>query len=326
MLAACKKNHTATGAFYYWKSSYQLDSVQQEALQQAAGNRLYLHFFDIGWIDAQHRAVPQAVVQFTQTASHLNITPVVYITNKVFENIADSAIDSLARNTWQLVYGMCRRESITWKTLQTDCDWTLNTRDKYFTFLRVLKRYSHKQLEATIRLHQVKYKERTGVPPVDKGILMYYNMGSLDANIDHPSSIYNEADAAKYIASVPRYPLQLDVALPVFSWAVHIRNGRVIQLYSKTRRSRLQHTGDFEQTGRNVFRATHSFFMGGTYVKENDIFKLEETGRKIAEKAAHQLAAVLPMNHQRTIVYYELSTFDPEEYQTKDFIRLSDCF
>ena len=31
-------------------------------------------------------------------------------------------------------------------------------------------------MSATIRLHQVKYRADTGVPPVDRGMLMAYNL------------------------------------------------------------------------------------------------------------------------------------------------------
>ena len=78
-------------------------------------------------------------------------------------------------------------------------------------------------LSATIRLHQVKYYKQAGIPPVDRGMLMFYNMGKLNA-LTAENSIYNSNDAAGYIETVDDYPLKLDLALPAFSWAVHFRN------------------------------------------------------------------------------------------------------
>lgn len=325
-LAACKRRVAPATAFYYWKTSFDPDSARQQLLHEAADNRLYLHFFDIDRVATSPEAAPAAVIRFQQPVTSLLVTPVVFITNRVFEQMADSATDSLAFHTAGLINQIATREKISFTAIQIDCDWTLTTRDNYFRYLRALKALSHKQLQATIRLHQVKYKERTGVPPVDTGILMFYNMGKLDAGIAQASSIYNEADAAKYVAALPRYPLPLHVALPVFSWAVHTRSGKVIQLYSSIGRKQLANTANFEQVAKQAYRARKSFFAGGVYIKENDIFKLEETGRKIAEKAARQLAAYLPPLHQRTIIYYELSTLDLEEYQAKDIIQLSGCF
>lgn len=320
-----RKDAPAT-AFYYWKTVFEPDSVQQILLQQAAGQRLYLRLFDVDWNAERKQAMPNAIVHFVQPAVHLHITPVVFITNRTLENLPATGIDSLARQTDTLIRQIAARANLNYTAIQIDCDWTLTTRDKYFQYLRTLRQHSGKLLQTTIRLHQIKYKERTGVPPVDKGVLMFYNMGHLNARVQSPSSIYNKADAAKYVTSLPRYPLPLDVALPVFSWVVHTRSGKVIQLYSNIRRTQLENRQRFEPLGKHAFRARNSFFMAGVYIKENDILKAEETGREIAEKAARQLAAYLPPLQSRTIIYYELSTLDPEEYQVEDILDLTDHF
>ncbi len=78
--------------------------------------------------------------------------------------------------------------SIKCRALQIDCDWTTKTAPKYFYFLQQIREKldahedggtfaSLAMLSATIRLHQVKYPEKSGMPPVDKGVLMFYNMG-----------------------------------------------------------------------------------------------------------------------------------------------------
>jgi len=163
------------------------------------------------------------------------------------------------------------------------------------------------------------------VPPVDKGILMYYNMGELNGDMRQANSIYNEKDAEKYIPALRKYPLTLDVALPVFSWMVHVRNGKAIHLYNKLTRRQLEAHPDFEPW-QNGFRARKSFFFAGVYIKENDIFKPEETGRKDLETAIQQLITYLPPNKQRTIVYYELSAPGISAYETEDFLELSHRF
>jgi hypothetical protein len=106
--------------------------------------------------------------------------------------------------------------------VQIDCDWTTSTKDAYFDLLRSLKQHpflKDKTLSATIRLHQVKYSHQTGIPPVDKGLLMCYNMG----NIRDPktkNSIIEVAELSKYIKPLRSYPVMLDIALPLFNWGV----------------------------------------------------------------------------------------------------------
>jgi hypothetical protein len=70
------------------------------------------------------------------------------------------------------------------------------------------------------------YRERTGVPPVDRGMLMFYNMGKLSAE-PGARSIYDADAAERYLARVGEYPLPLDLALPIWSWTVQVRDGAI---------------------------------------------------------------------------------------------------
>jgi hypothetical protein len=122
------------------------------------------------------------------------------------------------------------------RELQIDCDWTDLTRAAFFDFVTELRVLVHREgalLSATIRLHQVKYRERTGVPPVDRGMLMFYNMGGITADAD-TRSIFDRARAESYLARLPEYPLPLDAALPIWSWTVHTRGDRVVGLLQST--------------------------------------------------------------------------------------------
>ncbi len=324
---SCKKNSTATIAFYYWKSGFQLNSQQVALVQQTALNQVYIRFFDVNWNKEQHRAYPNAVVLFSQPLGGLHITPVIYIANKTFENSSDMTIDSLAIHCNILVNRLAGEQHMTYTRVQVDCDWSLTTRDKYFSFLSAFKKLNHHQLQATIRLHQVKYKERTGIPPVDRGVLMFYNMGKLNADLHQPNSIYNEADAAKYVSYLKAYPLPLDLALPLFSWSVQLRDNKVIQVYGKIGRTQLNNPGDFETVaGENNYRARRSFFLAGIYVKQNDVFKLEETTANSLNTAAKQLAENLPKQQNRTIIYYELANIDLSEFNAETFKQVSDHF
>lgn len=115
--------------------------------------------------------------------------------------------------------------------IQIDCDWTLASRDKYMDFVTQLKHKSNKKLSATIRLHQIKYFKKTGVPLVDYGVLMYCNMGHIAA--DSMNSIYDRKTGQGYLKNLEDYPLRLEVALPVFSWAIHIRRQKVMGVAGK---------------------------------------------------------------------------------------------
>ncbi|WPU98554.1 hypothetical protein SNE26_21245 [Mucilaginibacter sp. cycad4] len=325
-LTSCKKPGNATTAFYYWKTGFKLNE-QQAGLLKQTGNNVYLRFFDVSWNDKEQRSYPNAVVRFSDIPKGLNITPVIYITNKTFENIADTAVTTLAGHCNKLINELSAEKKISYTKVQVDCDWSLSTRDKYFSFLKAFKKLSKKQLEATIRLHQVKFKDRTGVPPVDAGVLMFYNMGKLNADLQQPSSIYNSDDADKYVAYLGSYPLKLDIALPLFSWSVHIRDGRVIQIYGKIARRQLADPARFEPTeGLANYRARTSFFLDGIYIKQNDIFKLEETDSNTLNAAAKQLTQHLPKQKHTTIIYYELANIDLSKFNQETITQISARF
>jgi hypothetical protein len=71
----------------------------------------------------------------------------------------------------------------------------------------------------------VKYRERTGVPPVDRGMLMFYNMGRFSADPE-ARAIFDLESARRYLARISSYPLPLDLALPMWSWTVAPRSLR----------------------------------------------------------------------------------------------------
>ena len=294
-------------------------------LNEVGANKIYIRFFDINWDSQASKAYPNAVISFGQTVTHLNITPVIYITNKAFENISSKGIDSLAINSNKLIEQLAFLHRIKYNSIQFDCDWTIATKEKYFYFLSAFKKINHHSLQATIRLHQIKYKGLTGVPPVDIGVLMFYNMGKPNIADGESNSIYNEADAAKYINYIKGYPLNLDVALPLFSWALQIRDHRVIQVYEKIKKAQLNNTTLFMQNGAN-YLAKKSFFLNGIYIKESDIFKLEETNINTLKKAAQQLAGSLPQQNNRTIIYYELANLDLSEFNAEQLQKISADF
>jgi hypothetical protein len=323
---SCRKPGAASTAFYYWKTVFNLNDQQADLLKQT-GNNTYIRFFDVSRNDKQQRAYPNAVVQFNEVPAGLSIIPVVYITNKTFENIPDTAVVSLAGHCNKLINDLAGEKKINYAKVQIDCDWSFSTRIKYFSFLAAFKKLNQKQLEVTIRLHQVKFKDRTGVPPADRGVLMFYNMGKLNVGLHQPNSIYNEDDAGKYVDYLSSYPLKLDIALPLFSWAIHIRGGRVIQVYGKIGRRQLTNRGCFEQIeGEANYRAKTSFFLEGIYIKQNDIFKLEETDGNTLNAAAKQLAKHLPKQKHTTIIYYELANIDPEKFNAETIGQVSARF
>lgn len=104
------------------------------------------------------------------------------------------------------------------------------TKNNYFLLLKELKNNLNKNISSTIRLHQIKYFNKTGVPPVDYGVLMYYNMSSL-GDFNTKNYILDNNEAKKYHYNFENYPLKLKLALPLYSQAVQFRDKKAINLF-----------------------------------------------------------------------------------------------
>jgi len=116
------------------------------------------------------------------------------------------------------------------KEIQIDCDWTESTKDKYFKFLQMIKdQFKNKLISCTIRMYPYKYPTKAGVPPVDKGMLMIYNVGDV-TKVESGNSIFDKKEILKYLNGKEKYPLVLDYAFPIFEWLSVYRNNKLIQL------------------------------------------------------------------------------------------------
>jgi hypothetical protein len=276
-------------AFYYWKTEWAPSHEIADSLGKNNIQQLYMRFFDVEWDDAESRAYPVAPLRFqSPPPAHVEIIPVVYIVNAVFLKIAYADVGKLADNVWTKVSRMADEEGLAFQQLQLDCDWSDSSRRNYFHFVELLStklKKENKFASATIRLHQIKYADRTGIPPVSRGMLMFYNFGRIQA--DNPkSSIFNSDDAGRYTSFISTYPLKLDVVLPVFSWSVHSREGRVLGLLEKIGSSDADAFDGFQKLSPNRYSATRSFFFRGRYFMTGDLLLVEETTPEITKQAA----------------------------------------
>jgi hypothetical protein len=217
-------------SFYYWKSVYNLSAREKQVVDSLSIQKLYVKFFDVEWNAARSAALPIAQIIFKENpVTNIQLVPVVFITNEAIAKCTDDAIDSLAQNIARLVQETSAVNHLPpSREIQIDCDWTKTTKEKYFRLLRTIhgeEFFKEKTLSATIRLHQLKFLNETGVPPVDKGLIMCYNMGNLrDPGVKN--SILETDLLKQYINHLKGYPLATDVALPIFDWWVWFRQNR----------------------------------------------------------------------------------------------------
>ena len=182
---------------------------------------------------------------------------------------------------------------------------------------------SGKKLSATVRLHQIKYFEKTKIPNVDKGVLMYYNMGKIAS--DTINSIYDRNIANKYIGSLKNYPLSINIALPIFSWGIHIRDGKVIELINKLDINNLNNKSYFKVDGKNRFQVIQDNYTSGTFYKAMDIVKLEIISpNELIEMSSdlYENAKDIP----EEIIFYDLDEFNLNKYENDIYKQVTSRF
>lgn len=161
------------------------------------------------------------------------------------------------------------------KEILIDCDWTEKTKDNYFYLLSQLKKeMKDYTISATIRLWQYKYSEKAGIPPVDRGLLMCYNMES-HKKMEVENSIGSAEELAKYLTNKD-YRLDLDVVLPIFQWSVLFSNGQYKGIISDLGNNiNLKDTALFLAAGENKYLFKQDMEVGEYYVRNGDEIRME---------------------------------------------------
>ena len=338
-----KQSRSVNISFYHWKTDFHLTDFEKKYCKQLKINKLYVRLFDVDWDDATRFPKPIAVVDSLEKTDW-EIIPTIFITNKTFTQLADNQVDTLAKLIFDkislkiepnVIARNVATERGNFNEIQIDCDWTATTRDRFFSFLKKIKTVSNKKISATIRLHQVKFKEKTGVPPVDAGVLMAYNMGNLE-DLETQNSILDIEILKTYVSKLKNYPLKLDVALPIFSWGVVVRDGEVLKLINNLTNNELQQTPQyfeyFNEKKDNHFEVLKNTYLKGFYLYKDDEIRIENTVQpleksqaNILEKAADIIAQNVD-NQQLTIIFYHLDSVTLQRIRYEELENITHRF
>ncbi|MFN4147278.1 MAG: hypothetical protein ACK4GN_15745 [Runella sp.] len=326
------KSRQISRGVYYWKTTFHLTDLEKQFLKKYNISQLYIRLFDVDWDFAMRRAVPKAVIEW-QESPPLPFIPVVFMTNRTLENLSWGGVEELAGQLAEKLtstFSKDQPEKIIplprkggeWggvSEIQFDCDWTPSTRAKYFRLLTLLQQKMPAVVfSATIRLHQIKYYRATGVPPVSKGMLMYYNMADWK-NPQTQNSILDLDVARRYANYISDYPLSLDAVLPIFAWTIVFRNDKPIKIINHLTDSELYKYQNFRRIGQsNHFVALTNHQAFGFSVREGDVFRVEEISREALAITSHLLLEEI--QHQSfTFAYYHLDSLNLSRYATLPF-------
>ena len=220
-------------AVYYWKTRFVLNEYEQTFLREHKIGRIYLRFFDVAesenLMGGFKDVIPIGTVAFDNSKPEgVEIVPTVFITVPALDAIAnqENGVDSLARRIVTRVLNMADYHDMgPIHEIQLDCDWTESRRGTFYYLCSCVRKRLHWHgiaLSSTIRLHQL----CQSAPPVDRGVLMVYNTGSIQTQSTQ-NSILSEKDVRQYLKGITvKYDLSLDFAWPTYGWGVWFRGGK----------------------------------------------------------------------------------------------------
>jgi hypothetical protein len=276
----------------------------------------------VGWDELAHTSKPLAPIRFENIPSgKLSITPVVFITNETLQHATVTQMDTLAANIVRLLSSIAITNKLSLSNeVQIDCDWAAGTKEKYFYLLKNIRQQSflnNKTLSATRRLHQLKFISTSGIPPVDKGLLMYYNMGNL-RQPQTKNSILDVDEAEKYITNVSSYPLPLDVALPLFDWYVWFHQGQYKGLI---------HTFELENTSlaNERIQFDKDTTVNGFTFEKGDWLRYEGSATEEIKEAAKSIRRKLRQS-ELTLIFYHLDSANLINYKPHELEAIYNSF
>ncbi len=316
-------------AFYYWKQTFALNSNERQLLTDVGIQTLYIKVFDV--VIEKGKPMPVATLQFESSVPiELQWVPVVYITNQTFEKSTLPEAEDLAQKVAQKIRDVAAASGNTAgiREIQIDCDWTQQTRDSYFHFLAQL----HQQFQpdklpisATLRLHQIKYRQKTGIPPADKGLLMYYNMGEL-RSWKTQNSILDNAQGRQYIYKKSDYPIPLDVALPIFSWGLLFRKQQFSGIFNGLHSSIADSLAYLQKTADRRYAVLEDTFYSQTKLKKGDRLRIEQITKNDLLTAADVCRPLTSRTDTLQVILFHLDDQFTNRFTHKDWKDVFESF
>jgi len=314
LITSCSKTDINNDhGFYYWRSKLSLTKNEQQLLNNSKVPNLYTRFFDVVKENNQFSEV--GVISINKDLSiNKKIVPVIFITNETWFNIQPNEIELLANKVNDHINKIKANHKIDLANeIQIDSDWTTSTKNDYFKFLTTLKKVSKKNVTCTLRLHQVKDKLQTGIPPVEKMYLMCYATSSpLENQVQN--SILDVKTLKSYLQHIDDYPVKLDVALPIYSWGIVTNHVGKKKLINALTAEELLQNKNFRKIDEHHFEVLKDDFYFGMYLNKGFKIKVEE----IPEKDILESMTFIneKLDYKPLLIYYHLDERFTKNYNT----------
>ncbi len=344
-------------SFCYWKTDLSFDKEDDSIIKDMKVSHLYVRFFDVDWNPFSKEPLPVATIHDIRlNESNPEITPSVFITNEVVLKSDKKQLDSLAiqitkriqqignkmneikaesiaykivypqnynnkKDFKQLNYDSVKsvelaKLKVDFKEILLDCDWSEKSKENYFYLLKKIKKeIPTSNLTATIRLWQYKYAEKSGIPPVDKGLLMCYNV-SKPEDFQTKNSIGTSDELAQYITH-NQYKLKLDIALPLYSWAVVFRGNKFKGILSDYEQL-INDTIKLKKSTSDKYILQDDILIGQTYLRNGDEIRIEKISDDELDKMISIVKDKIQIDNRTRVTFFSFDKKYINDYGTQN--------
>jgi hypothetical protein len=344
-------------SFCYWKTDLNFQKEEDSLIDEMNVKHIYVRFFDIDWNPYNKEPLPVATIKdISLNKNNPEITPSVFITNEVVLQSDKKQLDSLAMQiakrirqighkmnetkaqslAYEIVYpenNHNRKEAkllsfdsvksaelsklkVDFKEILIDCDWSEKSKENYFYLLQKVKKgFPTSKISATIRLWQYKYAEKAGIPPVDKGLLMCYNITKPD-DFQTKNSIGTSAELEQYITT-NEYKLKLDIALPLYSWAVIFRGNTFKGILSDYDQL-MNDTIKLKKSSSDKYILQDDVLVGQNYLRNGDEIRIERISDDELDKMISIIKDKIKIDNQTRVTFFSFDKKYINDYGTQN--------
>lgn len=354
---SCENEHEVIRSFCYWKTNLYFQEVEDSLIKKLDVKHLYVRFFDVDYNPYSKEPLPVATIwDVSLNKSNPEITPSIFITNEVVLKSDKKQLDSLAvrmakrieqigekmnnskaenlassivypkdyykqENRKRLNYDSVKsielsKLKVDFKEILIDCDWTEKSQKNYFYLLKQIKnQFPSSKITATIRLWQYKYVSKAGIPPVDKGLLMCYNITKPE-DFQTKNSIGTSEELGQYITHSD-YKLKLDIALPLYSWAVAFRGNQFKGILSDYDQL-IKDTLKVKKTSDSKYVLQDDVLVGQTYLRNGDEIRIEKISNDELDKMISILKSKIQIDNQTKVTFFSFDKKYINDYGTEN--------
>jgi hypothetical protein len=332
------KDKSPIKAFYYWKN-YDYFWLESEILDTLQVRKLYVKYFEVDY-DPDLGPIPVSKTELSLSRTEwdyekqcdvlskhakLNIIPTVFILNSVFKE-PELKTREMAKNILFLVLKKFEENMEGFscpKEIQIDCDWTESTKEVYHRFLRQLKEEMQKnktlkdaKLSATLRLYAYKFPDRMGVLPVDRAMLMCYNLLT-PRESGNRNSILDIQELKKYLEGADDYPVALDVALPTYSNVQVFQNKQFKSLFYEEDSIFLSYLKPLKPPFYLIRKDT---LVDEVYLRKGDHLKVERVSAKQIREALDIINREVYFEDRPTMALFHLDSDELRKYTHEELV------